>query len=200
MGLRVRQIGAQTCLPPGVQPVPQIVRFRSQWGDYSARAHRRQITLGPDHRWLLELLGSLWYDEPKMIEGFEEIEHTSDIALRAWGNDLGELFANAALGMTHLIAGSGEVTCSIEHRVELAEYDAETLLVAWLGELLYLNERKGVVFAGFEMEEVTSTRLRALVRGGPPRELTRHIKAVTFSGLGILRNCDGFEVTVVFDV
>ena len=135
-----------------------------------------------------------------MIAAFEEIEHTSDIALRAWGSDLGELFANAARGMTHLIADSGEVTCSIEHRVELAGCDAETLLVAWLGELLYLIERDGVIFADFEMEEVTNTHLRALVRGGPPRVLLRHIKAVTFSELGILRSSEGFEVTVVFDV
>ena len=135
-----------------------------------------------------------------MTARYEEIEHTADIALRAWGCDLRELFANVALGMFRLLAGPGEVTCSIKHRLSLAECDAETLLVAWLGELLHLHEQEGVVFVGFEMEEVTNTSLRATVRGGSPHEVLRHIKAVTFSGLQIRRTEKFYEATVVFDV
>ena len=135
-----------------------------------------------------------------MVARFEEIEHTADIALRARGDNLGQLFANAALGMTQLLAGSGEVSCCIEYRLTLTECDAETLLVAWLAELLYLHEREGVVFVDFEMEEVTNTDLRATVRGGRPQEVLRHIKAVTFSALGIVHAGEYFEVTVVFDV
>ena len=35
---------------------------------------------------------------------YEEIEHTADVGIRAYGRDLDELFVNAAEGMFSLIA------------------------------------------------------------------------------------------------
>ncbi len=131
---------------------------------------------------------------------FEEIEHTADIAIRVWGRDLAGLFANAAYGLACQLADPAEVERTAEQSVELEAYDAETLLVTWLGELLYLNERDGDVFIDFEMGHVTPIHLRAVVRGGPAREHRRHIKAVTFSELEIVRTGAGYETTIVFDV
>jgi len=131
---------------------------------------------------------------------FEEIEHTADISIRVWGRDLAELFANGAYGMACQLADPGEVDWTVEQPIELEAYDAETLLVAWLGELLYLAERDGCVFTDFDVLEITPTRLRAIVRGGPVREHQRHIKAVTFSSLEIVHTGEGYETTIVFDV
>ena len=131
---------------------------------------------------------------------FEEIEHTADISIRVWGRDLAELFANGAYGMACQLADLAEVGRTGEQSIELEAYDAETLLVAWLEELLYLDERDGCVFCDFDMLEVTPTRLRAIVRGGPVREHRRHIKAVTFSSLEIVHTGEGYETTIVFDV
>ncbi len=131
---------------------------------------------------------------------FEEIEHTADIAIRVWGQDLADLFANAAYGMAHQMADVDTVERTIEHAIELQAYDAETLLVAWLGELLYLGERDGCVFTEFDMLDVTPTQLQATVRGGSASEHQRHIKAVTFSGLDVVQTDAGFETTIVFDV
>jgi SHS2 domain-containing protein len=135
-----------------------------------------------------------------MSNRFEEIEHTADIAIRVRGHDLAELFANAAYGMACQMADVDAVGRTVEHLVELAAYDAETLLVTWLGELLYLGERDGCVFTDFDLLKVTPTRLRAIARGGPAREIQRHIKAVTFSDLEIVRTGTGYEATIVFDV
>ncbi len=132
--------------------------------------------------------------------GFEEIEHTADVALRVWGRDLAELFTNAARGLAWLLAESGTVPPMAEVPLELTAYDVETLLVSWLGELLYLNERDDVVFTDFDLQEVTPTRLRGTARGGPARETRRHIKAVTFSEMEIRRTGAGYETTIVFDV
>ena len=131
---------------------------------------------------------------------FEEVEHTADIAIRAWGRDLGALFANAAYGMLCQLADPNEVALTVDEKIELQAYDAETLLVAWLGELLYLGERDGCVFTEFAMLEVTSHWLRAIARGGQAPQLRRHIKAVTFSELRIVRTDKGYETTIVFDV
>jgi len=131
---------------------------------------------------------------------FEEVEHTADIAIRVWGRDLAELFANAAYGLACQMADLAEVDRTVEQSIELGAYDAETLLVAWLGELLYLGERDGCVFTDFDMLEVVPTRLRSVARGGAVHEYWRHIKAVTFSDLEIVLTDEGYETTIVFDV
>jgi SHS2 domain-containing protein len=142
----------------------------------------------------------LWYDEIEMSERFEEIEHTADVAIRVWGRDLAELFANAAYGMVCQLADPDGVALTVERSVELEAYDTETLLVAWLGELLYLGERDVCVFVGFDMAEVTPTRLSAVARGGAVRAYRGQVKAVTFNELEIRRTEAGYETTVVFDV
>lgn len=131
---------------------------------------------------------------------FEEIEHTADIAIRVRGHDLAELFANAAYGMARLMADADETGRTVEHSVELEAYDVETLLVSWLGELLYLSERGGYVFTDFDPLEVTPTQLRAVVRGKPVLRHRTHIKAATFNELEIAPTDGGCETTIVFDV
>ena len=82
----------------------------------------------------------------------------------------------------------------------MAGFDAETLLVTWLGELLFWNEQEGLIFTEFDLEEVTPTYLKGKARGGVPSEHRRHIKAVTFHNLDIRPTERGWETTIVFDV
>jgi SHS2 domain-containing protein len=131
---------------------------------------------------------------------FEEIEHTADMAIHVWGRDLADLFANAAYGMACQLADPDGRALTIACPVDLEAVDAETLLVAWLGELLYLAERDACVFFEFDMTEVTPTHLRAVARGRKMVEPRVYIKAVTFSDLEIQLTSTGYEVTVVFDV
>jgi SHS2 domain-containing protein len=145
-----------------------------------------------------------------MESRFEEVEHTADIAIRVRGDDLAELFANAAYGMACQMANPGTVDRTTERLIDLEAYDAETLLVTWLGELLYLGEQDGSVFVDFDVHQVTPTHLRATARGGPAHEWRGHIKAATFSGLEIVHTDAGadkapsewrhpYEATIVFD-
>jgi len=135
-----------------------------------------------------------------MREGFEEVEHTADVAICVWGGDLAELFANAAYGLACQLAELDDVSLEFEHQIALEEPDVETLLVSWLGELLYLSERDKAVFTTFDIHTLEPTCLEATVRGGPMCEGRRAIKAVTFSELEIVETERGYETTVVFDV
>lgn len=136
-----------------------------------------------------------------MNRRFEELEHTADVAIRVWGRDLADLFANAGYGLAAQLAEEPDrIKPAVEHRIELEAYDVETLLVAWLGELLYLGEREGIVFVDFEMGSVTETHLEAVARGGPAQEYRRYVKAVTFNELKITQTEEGYEATMVFDV
>jgi SHS2 domain-containing protein len=134
--------------------------------------------------------------------GYEEVEHTADWALRVRGRDLRELLANAAQGMTHLLVSDpAGIPGDVERRFELDAYDAEGLLVAWLSELAYWAEAELLVFREFDLRRVTSEHLEAVVRGGPATDLQKHIKAVTYHGLQIVKAENGWlEATVVFDV
>lgn len=129
------------------------------------------------------------------------IEHTADWALRLRGDDLKALFARAAEGMAYLLVGDlSAVPRDVSRDLTLEAYDAEEMLVLFLGELAYWAERDGLVFPAADLREVTSTRLAGTVSGGRPPEIQKHIKAVTYHDLAIRQAETGLEVTVVFDV
>ena len=134
------------------------------------------------------------------MQGFEEVEHTADWAFRARGADLQQLFANAASAVFELQGRPPLPPAeAVERQVEVTGFDRETLLVNWLNELLYLQEKHGETYNHFEVQEISERQLRARIRGrraGGPRM----IKAVTFHGLEITRVAGGWEATVVVDV
>ena len=135
-------------------------------------------------------------------QGFEEIEHTADVALKVWGADLATLFANAARGMAALLAGSESVELrpTMEELIELSAYDVETLLVSWLEELLYLAEERELLFDAFTFYEIDPQHLRAKAQGGTVDQIHLGIKAVTFSEMDVQRGERGLETKIVFDV
>ena len=138
------------------------------------------------------------YPEPP---AFEVVEHTADWALHVTGRDLAALLTHAALGMSSLlVADLKTLPSDKQRRIELDAFDAETLLVDWLSELAYLAESEQLVFSDFDLSEVTANRMTAVIRGGRPAELLKHIKAVTYHDLAIKQTARGLEATIVFDV
>ena len=132
---------------------------------------------------------------------FEEVEHTADKALRIFGTNLTELFLSGAAGLTHLMAAEiSEISTEIEKSIELEAIDAESLLVDWLSELAYWAESEMLVFKEFRIKKATATHLQAKLFGGKTSMLEKHIKAVTYHNLKIIKTSHGLEATVVFDV
>jgi len=131
---------------------------------------------------------------------YEEVEHTADAAIRAYGRDLPELFANAAYGMFDLLADMQKLHPTIEREVSLEASDLEALLVDWLGELLYLREVHGEVYKEFEITTLSPTKLRAVAKGGKRFAPRMNIKAVTYHDLKIEKTEEGYVTTIVFDV
>ncbi len=135
------------------------------------------------------------------MKGFEEVEHTADWAFRTRGVDLKQLFVNAASAMFELqVRPPRPLAEEVERQVEVTGFDRETLLVNWLNELLYLQEKYGEIYRQFDLQEISDTRLRARLRGQRSAGAARVIKAVTFHGLEIKRVAEGWEATVVVDV
>ena len=135
-----------------------------------------------------------------MGKRYEEIEHTADLAMRAYGRDLKELFANAAYGMFDLMAEPASDEPLRRREVALEGSDYEALLVDWLNELIYLHEVEGETYTQFTIQDLSPTALRASVEGRPTGRKTKAIKAATFHDLSIREMEGGYEATIVLDV
>lgn len=129
------------------------------------------------------------------------MEHVADLALRVRGQDVQDLFVNAAEGMFSLIGECRrESPAQCEEDILLQAPDPEALLIDWLNELLYLAEATHTHFFSFSILNLTATSLEAHVGGNPPESLKREIKSATYHHLRLLEKREGFEVTIVFDV
>lgn len=132
--------------------------------------------------------------------GFAEVEHTADWAFQLWGPNLEDLFIQGAIALNTL----ADLDCATGpeqiREIELRGIDAESLLVAWLNELLYLQESENFGCSHFEMLQLEPQYLRARVRGTPILHRSKHIKAVTYNNLSIQPTERGVEATVVLDV
>lgn len=150
--------------------------------------------------------------------GFEEISHTADWSVRVWAEDLPSLFAESARAMNTL-AGVETGTSLVLSRVEGPRVkrvfesegpDAESLLVAFLSELVYCQEQENLAFDLFELKveepALTGTAvskgqtLKVKMVGAEILSMDKAIKAVTYHNLRIERTSRGLEVTLVFDV
>jgi len=131
--------------------------------------------------------------------GFQELQHTADCAIRVWARDLESLFTEAAKGFyaaEGIRYGSGRAA---RHRLDLRGDDEDSLLVAFLTELIYYREQQNLGFEGFRLQ-VRDGRLRGFGVGRPIQSITRPIKAATYHQLHIRKTPQRYEVDIVFDV
>lgn len=132
---------------------------------------------------------------------YEFLEHTADAGLKAFGATVEEIFANAALGMFDLMTDVGTVSPRGEIEVLVDSQDAESLLVDWLTELLYVHEMENVYLCEFDVS-IEELSLRARVRGETvdpakhPAEVL--VKAVTYHLIEVKPE-EGYAV-VIFDI
>ena len=135
---------------------------------------------------------------------FELIEHPADVGIRVYGRDLATLFAHAALGLCSLITATATVLERETQSIEVAAPDRESLLVAWLSEVLWLIETEDLLFARFTIESLSDTTLAAVAHG-EPADPQRHpyrgvIKAVTYHQLDLRQRAGIWSTNIIFDV
>jgi SHS2 domain-containing protein len=131
--------------------------------------------------------------------GFEEIPHTADWSIRVWADDLPGLLAESARGM-YWLAGAELVDGPREMRTyETEGPDGESLLVAFLSELVYSAEQENLGFDDFDIR-IKDGRLKVEMGGAPFVSFDKAIKAVTWHNLKIKETARGLDVEIVFDV
>jgi len=133
------------------------------------------------------------------LAGFRELEHTADWELEAWAPDLPALLEQSARGMYALAGVRLPAGARLDRRLDLPMRDPESLLVTFLAELLFLEERDGLAFDAFNLQ-IEGGLLHASLGGAQVVSIDKEIKAVTYHNLAIQKTPRGLEVKIVFDV
>jgi SHS2 domain-containing protein len=134
------------------------------------------------------------------VGGFEILEHTADVGLRATGVTLEEVFEQATLGLADIIGIRGNAAGTVEP-VDLTGSDIPGLLVDWLSEFLWLHETRAAALVSVQVRQVTDERVHGWIELAPLGEATGvQVKAVTYHQLAVEREPGGWRATVFFDV
>ena len=135
---------------------------------------------------------------------FEILDHTADIGLIVYGEDLKTLFENAGEAFFHLITDLRKVRRRVERRIEVRGESLERLMVDWLSELLYLHGVENLLFKGFKIESVGEEGLKAIVKGEPFQEglhvIKTEVKAVTYHRIEVRKKNEKWRAQIIFDL
>jgi SHS2 domain-containing protein len=136
--------------------------------------------------------------------GFDYIDHTADVGIRAWGPTLEEAFAQAALGLVANMVELGEARAVGEARLVVEGESRERLLFRFLDEVLDLLQTRLCVITRATVRFEGEGRLVADV-GGEAYDAARHghiheVKAITFHDMEINIAPGRAEVRVIVDI
>src|SRR6266566_3266264 len=96
---------------------------------------------------------------------YETFEHTADLGLRVWADDLASLFAEAGRGLfSMIVANLDEVRLVEEISLGVVGAEVDYLLFDWLNELLYIFETRRLVLVQFQVQ-VADGGVQATARG-----------------------------------
>ena len=134
----------------------------------------------------------------------ETFEHTADLGLRVRAASEEELFAEAARGLFSMIVAELETVQPTHPReFTIAGQDRDYLLFDWLNELLYVFDTERLLLSQFDVR-MTGEGLTATARGEPydpqRHRLDHEVKAITYHGLRVEQDADGWLAEVIVDI
>jgi|WetSurMetagenome_2_1015567.scaffolds.fasta_scaffold276244_2 SHS2 domain-containing protein len=134
---------------------------------------------------------------------FIEIPHTADVRIRAVAPTLELLFTDAFDALMLVLFGKDRSDSGRKKQICIEAADPESLLLDFLSEVLYVSEVEGLVFshAGITLSGNTLTAELE----GEPFDKERHsagteVKGISYSGLSIRHDTNGYMLDIIFDV
>jgi SHS2 domain-containing protein len=136
------------------------------------------------------------------MKKFEVLEHTADLKIKVYGQDLTELLVNAALAIAEQQKPgiSNQEPTKEWELVEIQSPDLDSLLVDWLNEILSRSDLNDKVYNNFQIEELTKNHLQAKVAGQKVDQKQVEIKAATYHGLEVKKINNYWQAIVIFDI
>ncbi|MCA9956019.1 MAG: archease [Anaerolineales bacterium] len=133
---------------------------------------------------------------------YEEIGHPTEVGLRLEADTAADLFICAAQAMFHLIQPEHIPSTKTTEwqQITLSANDPESLLVAWLDELLDLYHKTGLIYHRYSLVTWEPTFLEATVTGDKPaKPPTRQIRAATYRQLELTQTPTNWQARILFD-
>ena len=141
---------------------------------------------------------------------YEFLDHTGDVAVQIMAADGKELFRDAASALLDILVDQQEGAPVEDVRslpVKLESEDAESLLIDFLNELIFLFDSQRYLCAKIDWKELSledPAQLEGVLRGEILDE-ARHlplteVKAATFHAVEIRKTSRGLGTQVVFDL
>jgi SHS2 domain-containing protein len=137
-----------------------------------------------------------------MRMSFEEISHTADVKIRVHAPTLEALFSETFKALMQVMYGTDRA-CGIRKTITLQSSDNESLLADFLSEVLFLSEVESLVFSD-ACVTINGPGLRAELFG-EAFDPVRHsggseVKGISYSGLAITHEVNGYMLDIIFDV
>jgi SHS2 domain-containing protein len=135
---------------------------------------------------------------------YEYFDHTADLGIRVRAADVNALFAEAATGLfAAVVDGLDSVRPVQQVEIAVDGADREYLLFDWLRELLFRLDANRLLLSKFDVV-VAEAGLKATCWGepmDPARHVLSHeVKAITYHGLRVEQDADGWVAEVIVDI
>ncbi|MBL7155132.1 MAG: archease [Candidatus Portnoybacteria bacterium] len=133
------------------------------------------------------------------MKKFEVLEHRADLKIKVFGQDLAELFINAASAIAEQQNPKAKKTTEEWESVEINSPDLNSLLVDWLNEILSRSDLNHKIYFNFKIEELSEKHCRAKIAGQKVVQKEIDIKAATYHGLEVKKVDEHWQAIIIFD-
>ena len=133
---------------------------------------------------------------------YEEVPHTADVKIRIHAQTLEELFSDACEALMMVMYGHSRKGI-MKKEIAVTSSDIDSLLLDFLSEILFISEVERIVFSK-AMVHIDGQNLSAELEGEPFHKKIHakgtEVKGISYSGLSIRHDANGYMVDIVFDV
>ena len=135
---------------------------------------------------------------------YEVIDHTADVGIHVFGDDLKDLFQNAAMALMDQLVETEDLVARQERHLKISGNDLPDLMVNWLSEILYQWAEAEILVQSVQIESITQNNLSSHLWVDPfsPERhvLKSEIKAITYHQVRVFKTASRWEAEVIFDV
>lgn len=145
------------------------------------------------------------YDLPEVK--YEYLDHTADVQLHAWGDDLKEAFEQVAIAMFGYMTEIEYVEMQCTEDIEAEGDDLLSLLFHFLDEFLFVFSAEPFFIARkVKILEFDKENFKIKARGyGETFDIAKHpqgteVKAITYASMQVYDNEGQHELFVIIDI
>jgi len=140
--------------------------------------------------------------------GHRILDHTSEVAFRAWGRTLCDAFAEAGKALFSVMVDLRGVRAREWMDIDVQATGPNDLLVEWLNELVFRSDVENMLLSRFKVQPFGEHDGHLVLHArccGEPYDSDRHraklqVKAASYSNVSVRKTENGWTVEGVLDV